>query len=127
MDEPTQAEKLAALHNDRLLKRGVAYSQVVDLYNPQPGGRFAIGAQQPLTEYPRQPAHSHWHHDPIGLEPPLGYSVDQMEPVGTPAEVEASIRQLEAATQPTPTSSGMCSAAQRPPVSGAASLIRRRC
>jgi hypothetical protein len=122
MDEPTQAEKLAALHNDRLLKRGVAYADVVDLYDDsRPHGRFAIGAQQPLTEYPRQPPNSPWHHDPVGLEPPLGYSVNEMEPVGTPAEVARSV---EAATRPsTPTSP--CSA--RPSVSGAASLIRRRC
>jgi hypothetical protein len=118
-DEPTQADKLEVLRNDQR----VAYSHVVELYNPQPGGRFAIGAQQPVTQVPRQPPHSPWHHDPVGLEPPLGYSIDQMEPVGTPAEVEASIRQLEAAAStPTPLP---CSASARPV--GAASLIRRRC
>jgi hypothetical protein len=118
-DEPTMAEKRTVLENDRR----VAYSQVVDLFNTQPGGRFAAASGQPLTEYPRQPPTSHWHHDPVGLEPPLGYSVNEMVAVGTPAEVEASIRQLEAATRPAPTLP--CSA--RPPVSGAASLIRRRC
>jgi hypothetical protein len=120
-DEPTQADKRAVLDNDR---RVAAYADVVELFNPQPGGRFAIGAQQPVTQVPRQPPHSPWHHDPVGLEPPLGYSVNEMVAVGTPAEVEASIRQLEAATRPsTPTSP--CSA--RPSVAGAASLIRRRC
>jgi len=44
-DEPTQSEKLAALHNDRLLKRA-AYADVVDLYDDsRPHGRFAIGAR----------------------------------------------------------------------------------
>jgi hypothetical protein len=115
MDEPTQAEKLAALHNDRLLR--AAYSDVVDLYDDtRPHGRFAVGARQPITEYPRQPEGSPWHHDPLGPEPPLGYSVDQMEPVGSPAEVEASIQRLEAAATPVPCAAG-----------AAASLIRRRC
>jgi hypothetical protein len=115
--EPTQAEKRAVLDNDRR----VAYADVVDLYNPQPGGRFAVSSK-PVTEVPRQPAHSPWHHDPVGLEPPLGYSVDEMEPVGTPAEVEASIRQLEAATRPAPSP---CSAQDHRSV-GAASTFRRR-
>jgi hypothetical protein len=118
MDEPTQAEKRAVLDNDRR----VAYSQVVELYNPQPGGRFAVSSK-PVTEVPRQPAWSPWHHDPVGLEPPLGYSVDEMVAVGTPAEVEASIRQLEAATRPAPSP---CSAQRPPSVSGAASPFRRR-
>jgi hypothetical protein len=120
MDEPTQAEKLAQLHNDRLLKGGVAYSHVVDLYDDtRPHGRFAVGARQPLTEYPRQPPHSPWFETRFnGPEAPLGYSVNQMDPVGTPAEVARSV---EAATQPAPSSGA------RPSVSGAASLIRRRC
>jgi len=105
-DEPTQRNKLEALRNDLLLKRGVAaYADVVDLYDDtRPHGRFAVGARQPVTEYPRQPETSPWHHDPVGLEPPLGYSVETMEPVGEPHEVADSLKQLEAATLLTPTS-----------------------
>jgi len=125
MTEPTQSEKLAALHNDLLFKRGTAYSDVVDLYDDsRPHGRFAVGARQPVTEYPRQPPGSPWSGVPALNGPdPLGYSVDAMEPVGSPAEVEASIKRLEAATQPAPTSP--CVSAT---VAGAASpTIRRRC
>jgi hypothetical protein len=124
-DEPTQAEKLAALDNDLLLKRGPAYSHVVELYDDtRPHGRFAIGARQPLAEHPRQPPGSPWSGVPALNGPdPLGYSVDAMEPVGSPAEVEASIKRLEAATQLAPSSP--CVAAT---VAGAASpTIRRRC
>jgi hypothetical protein len=43
MDEPTQAEKLAALHNDRLLKRGQTYADLVDLYDDtRPHGRLPL-------------------------------------------------------------------------------------
>jgi hypothetical protein len=121
MDEPTQAEKLAALHNDLLLKRGTAYSQVVDLYDDsRPHGRFAVGSRQPLTEYPRQPPHSPWSGVPALNGPdPLGYSVEEMEPAGSPAEVEASI---EAAETPTRVP---CAVSEAPVP--AVSLIRRRC
>jgi hypothetical protein len=125
-DEPTQAEKLQALHNDLLLKRGTAYSQVAELYDDsRPHGRFAVGA--PLTQYPKQPPDSPWHRDVVGLEPPLGHSVDAMEPVGTAAEIEASIRRLEtAASIPTPSPCGVSAR----PVEAAVSptpTIRRRC
>jgi hypothetical protein len=29
---------------------------------------------------PRQPASSPWHHDPTGIEPPLGYAIDDLPP-----------------------------------------------
>jgi hypothetical protein len=126
-DEPTQSEKLAALHNDRLLKRAT-YSHVVELYDDtRPHGRFAVGASQPLTQYPTQPPHSPWFDARFNGPDPLGYSVDAMEPVGSPAEIEASIRRLEAAAS-TPTPSPCAVSAK--PVEAAASpppTIRRRC
>ena len=36
-----------------------------------------------------------------GLEPPLGYSIDDHEVVGTPAEVEASLKSLPGVVAPT--------------------------
>jgi hypothetical protein len=121
-DEPTQAEKRAVLENDRRV-RGVAYSDVVDLYDDtRPHGRFALGTSAVGNQVPRQPPHSPWFETRFNGPEPLGYSVDEMEPVGTPAEVARSV---EAATRPSaPTSP--CSV-QRPSVAGAASLIRRRC
>ena len=43
------------------------------------GGRFKQQSQTHVTgvpRYPRQPASSHWHSDPVLPEDPLGYSVD---------------------------------------------------
>jgi hypothetical protein len=58
------------------------------------GGRFA--RPKPLVgEVPRQPEGSPWAHDPVGPEPPLGYSIDAMEPVGAPHEIERSLRIIE--------------------------------
>jgi hypothetical protein len=119
-DPKSMANKRAVLENDRR----VAYSDVVDLFDDTKlHGRFALGTSAVGNQVPRQPPHSPWFETRFnGPEPPLGYSVDQMEPVGTPAEVARSV---EAATQPSaPTSP--CSV-QRPSVGGAASLIRRRC
>ena len=39
----------------------------------------------------RLPANSPWAGDLVGLEPPLGFSVDAMEPTGEPHEVAASL------------------------------------
>lgn len=120
-DEPTQAEKRAVLRNDQ---RVAAYSHVVDLYDDtRPHGRFAVGARQPVTQVPRQPEHSPWSADSVRFNGPdeLGFSIDQMAPVGSAAEIETSIRQLEAATRPAPSSSPA-----RPTVAGAASPFRRR-
>jgi hypothetical protein len=59
------------------------------------GGRFAPGGyvagSEASVEYPRQPASSPWASDPVGLEPSLGFSVNQMEPTGTHVEIERSL------------------------------------
>lgn len=59
------------------------------------GGRFApggyVGGSERTTDYPRLPEGSPWAGDPVGLEPSLGYSVDDLEPTGTAAEVERSL------------------------------------
>jgi hypothetical protein len=62
----------------------------------QGGGRFKVDkpptiivGAAPTPNYPGA-----GQIDPCGQEFPLGYSVDQMEPVGTAAEVQASIEKL---------------------------------
>lgn len=52
------------------------------------GGRFGvlrkatiIGGDR-VAKYPQQPSRSPWANEPSGTEPSLGYSVEQMEPVG---------------------------------------------
>ena len=61
------------------------------------GGRFkkqspTIIGSTPAPSYPKQPANSPWSSDPVPATEPLGFSVDAMEPVGTPEEIEKSIR-----------------------------------
>jgi hypothetical protein len=61
-------------------------------------GRFAaqtaVVGRDPAP-YPAQPAGSPWASDPVPPEEPLGESVDDVIPVGTPVEVQASIERLE--------------------------------
>jgi hypothetical protein len=49
--------------------------------------RHVVGS----TAVPRYPAGPNWSADPVGLEPPTGTAIDQMEPVGEPHEVAASL------------------------------------
>jgi hypothetical protein len=58
-------------------------------------GRFKKETATRVTgvpEYPKQPANSFWSCDPVPATQPLGFSVDAMEPNGTPTEVEASLK-----------------------------------
>jgi hypothetical protein len=59
------------------------------------GGRFA--KPKPLIggSVPMQPEGSPWASDPVGQEPPLGFSVEAMEPVGNPHEIERSLRAMD--------------------------------
>jgi hypothetical protein len=86
-DEISQAERRRVLANDRRVLatyHGVAQTSADD----DRGGRFAavsptrtvVGAA-PIS-YPKLPANSPWACDPVPTEPPLGFSVDAMEPVG---------------------------------------------
>ena len=93
-NDATQAEKREVLRNDTLFSRQQNY---VD----DAGGRYAkltpatITGSTPAPQYPKQPANSFWSHDPVAATEPLGFSVDAMEPVGTHAEIEASIPTLK--------------------------------
>lgn len=64
------------------------------------GGRPAAQSQPQVTgagaRVPTLPANSPWARDPVPTEPPLGELVNAFEPVGTPAEIEASIRRRQA-------------------------------
>jgi hypothetical protein len=53
------------------------------------GGRFASELKTEAS-VPRQPASSPWSNDPVGVEPPLGYSIQDMEPVGEAFEIAES-------------------------------------
>jgi hypothetical protein len=82
-------EQARSLQEERTKNTRVAYNQVVD---PSAGGRFAKPSQSPdpAKLYPAQPPHSPWHHDPVPDEEPLGFSVEDMLPVGEPHEISAA-------------------------------------
>jgi len=92
-NEASQREKREVLRNDTYLSR--AASEI------EPGGRFAklhsptITGALPGPQVPQQPPTSPFHHDPVGSEPPLGFAVDEMVPVGTEVEIERSIAALD--------------------------------
>lgn len=85
-DEVSQAERRRIMTEERRMRtyHGQATAGIED----DRGGRYAASGSSPTVtgsspiRYPAQPAHSPWHHDPIGTEPPLGYSVEAQEPVG---------------------------------------------
>ena len=83
-DEISQAERRRIMAEDR---RGRTYFGQAQHADDDLGGRYAkvhsttITGSSPIS-YPAQPSTSPWHHDPCPPEPPLGYSVDDVEPVG---------------------------------------------
>jgi hypothetical protein len=86
-DEVSQHER-RKLIEERRVRAATYHSVAMAGVDDERGGRYAnadsrasvIGAS-PIA-YPAQPEGSPWHRDPCGTEPPLGYSVDEQEPVG---------------------------------------------
>jgi hypothetical protein len=61
------------------------------------GGRFAVPGSKPdvsgseeITRYPRLPPSNPWSSDLVGVEPPLGWSVEDQECCGTFEEIQRS-------------------------------------
>lgn len=87
-DNPTTQSERRQVLKDTLLSRAQSEADMVL------GGRFSKINPTRVTgvpQYPAQPASSPWHHDPVPATEPLGFSVDQMEPVGEHHEVQASL------------------------------------
>ncbi len=69
------------------------------------GAKPSVVGQSPTIQYPRLPAGSPWSGPDNPLEPPLGWSVEDMEPVGTAEEIAKG---LAASLQaPTPSQGGV--------------------
>ena len=103
-DDPDQSEKLRVFHE----AAGTALNKLVNLTSPKPGGRYATpqarlvaDAEAKVAHAPHHPHAGHHPQSPYGsawpnpLEPALGYSINRMEPCGTPAEIAASIEALQ--------------------------------
>jgi hypothetical protein len=136
----TQADKLAALHNSNLLRKRAelnTYHARAQVEADDAGGRYA--KLQPTTvigstgapAYPQQPEGSPWRGDLIGQEPPLGYSVDAIDPVGEPHEIAEAAAIIEHADASSPSVCGGA-ASEAPAVVGTSAapptstLLRRR-
>jgi hypothetical protein len=87
----TQKEKAEILRNDQL----VASTFLSHTHNNDEGGRYAkpmnVIGSTPTVDYPRLPS-GPWA-DPVQVPPeePLGFSVEDHEPVGTIQEIQASL------------------------------------
>jgi len=92
------------------------YHQLSGLGDTSLGGRFAAGGDVSGTEevvrYPRLPSTSPWASDPVGVEPPTNYRIDDLEPTGEFHELAASGPPFPEATDtPAPTTSDGAGAA----------------
>ena len=93
----TPAERCAVVENDRRVRRGGTYHDIASSEAAVPRGRFTaherstVTGATPASRYPTLPASSPWASEPVGQEPPLGFSVDEMIPAGEPHEVMASL------------------------------------
>ena len=99
-----QRERERVLHNDELVREqaGTFMSHT----HSDVGGRFsAVGAQtvvgaEPITNYPAAAAHQR---DPMPDEPPLGYRIDELEPMSPLAQADPELTHspVQATGEPT--------------------------
>ena len=91
-DDISKADK-QTVHRDTLLSRAQAD---YDLANVGRHARNITGSWDGPHRYPFLPETSPWSCEPVGLEPPLPYSVSEPpEPVGTAQEIQASLAQQQ--------------------------------
>jgi hypothetical protein len=94
-DEISQSEKRRILAEDRKA-RSTYFQHAQSVIDEDRGGRFSAAGSSPKVvgassiSYPAQPEGSPWRSDPVPAEMPLGYSVDEQEPVGELHERTAS-------------------------------------
>ncbi|MGA8698473.1 MAG: hypothetical protein WB689_32495 [Xanthobacteraceae bacterium] len=101
-DPEDQAERRRVLRNDeRVREQSRNTGTYLSHTHSELGGRFAVAEHQTITGVvspapPSLPANSPWAGaDPVPVEPSLGTDINFVEPCGTAAEIEASIRQVE--------------------------------
>ena len=98
-DQISQSERRRILAEGRRAK-STYHSVAASSADDERGGRYAAASSKPTVTgsspiaYPQQPTGSPWASDPLPNEPPLGYSVEEMEPVGEPHEIDASRRDV---------------------------------
>jgi hypothetical protein len=96
LDDISQAERRAVLKSDRDARNTYFERAQADAEDGV-AGRWARPAPTVVTGGSQYPAASASHSDPSPPEEPLGYSVDEHEAVGSPAEIERSQREAAGA------------------------------
>jgi hypothetical protein len=96
-NDTSQAERKAILKNDQRVREeqraSTFHAQAIADVGAELG-RFGHLAKSTTVVgsragpvYPTQPSTSPWSHDPVPNESPLGYAIDEMEPLGGSAEM----------------------------------------
>ena len=95
-DDISMEEKKRIIREEAQQPKGFTYHSHTVADAATPRGRYAaveaatvVGAGAP--QYPRQPVDSAFANDPVPDEPPLGYAIDEQEPVGETFEIERSL------------------------------------
>src|SRR5262245_50784215 len=85
---PTTEDEISQAERRRILREVTTYHAAAQGFvNDDRGGRFAVlekahvTGSTPVVAYPKQPS-GPWSEGPGPAEPPLGYSVEAVEPVG---------------------------------------------
>jgi hypothetical protein len=128
-NDTPQSERRAILRNDRKAAASTYLDHAIAMAEMEAQGRFKRETASQVVGVPQYPAASPSHADPTGPEPLLGWDVNALEPVGSPAEVERSIREAAAALPPAAVLGAVVAAAPAPEVnvnlaSGAAPSTR---
>jgi hypothetical protein len=114
-----QVERLAIIRGEQKLRPGDqqpttlhAMSRLSNDLEGRASARDYVSGSDPNVDYPALPS-GPWssNYGRVPDEPPLNYSVLEQEPVGTPAEVAASIAALSAAASPVDAEVGMAGGA----------------
>jgi hypothetical protein len=97
-DKLTQAEKRAVLEQDRQARRDNSfYGRALHDADSEMQGRFGQQAKPTVIRGgPDYPGGAHWSRDPLGPEPSLGYSVNDLPVIGEPHEVAAAAARAQA-------------------------------
>src|SRR5262249_36610096 len=95
----TNADRRDVLENDRRIRKGTTFHQIAMGEADAVTGRYGAISRTHVTgaagpEYPTLQS-GPWASDAgVPAEPPLGVAIDQMEPVGTQAEIEQSLGEV---------------------------------
>jgi hypothetical protein len=120
-DEQKERRALAGSTNTTTHQRGT--STLLDHVTNESGGRFAELARRdggkPTvigTAEARYPAGPAWAADPCGVEPALGFSVEDLQPTGEPFEVERAAEIVASREELAASPEALTSASQFPGV-----------